>query len=102
VAVLGASAPSAVVAVWLLSVYQTAAANVWAAAGMNGVAAAVAGLMVAGAWLLIRPHLRDGNGWRTLLTAGMAFGLSAGLGWPPVPILGAAAALGWIWKEKGR
>ncbi len=100
VAVLAASLPSSIVAYLLIAGYQSMDAIPWARAAMSGVAASVAGMMAAGAILLLRPQWREGRRVRSAIVAAAALVLSHQFEWQPVPILAIAAAAGYFWEEQ--
>src|SRR5262249_39198248 len=52
--------PAAIVCYWLTVAEQQWQSNPWVAAALRGVAATVAGMMLAGAALLLKPALRAG------------------------------------------
>ena len=94
-AVIGSSLPAAFLCYWLTLAEREWQSNPWLTAALRGVAAAVAGMMLAGALLLLRPAWRIGSRARI---AAIAIAAAAGshLGGPPVVILALAAAAGWL------
>ncbi len=96
VAVVAASLPSAALAVWLSHAYETGKDNAWIAAAFSSMSAAVAGMMAAGVLLLVRGQAPRA-GWPVSLAIASAAGLlTARQIAPPLVVLGAAAAVGWL------
>lgn len=97
---LGESLPSAVLAVLITWGYESLRANPVAMAMIAGTVAAAAGMMWASVWLLVRPHIR---GLRPAIRAALIFGASFLAAWKfgitPIPVIGAAALAGFLWKE---
>jgi chromate transporter len=101
VAVLVVTFPSAVLAVLLTQGYETWRTNPTVMAAVAGTVAAVAGMMWASVWLILRPHF--GGGWRALriaIFAGGAFLAAWKFGVTPVPVIGISALIGFFWKER--
>ncbi len=98
---LGESLPSAMLAVLIAWGYESLRANTFAMAMIGGTVAAVAGMMWASVWLLVRPHFR---GTRKAMRAALIFGAAFLAAWrfgvTPVPVIGAAALAGFLWKEE--
>ena len=98
---LGESLPSAMLAVFIAWGYESLRANPWAMAMIAGTVAAVTGMMWASAWLLVRPQIR---GLRKAVRAALIFGASFVAAWKfgvtPIPVIGAAALAGFLWKEE--
>jgi chromate transporter len=99
VAVVAASLPSALVAFALAAGYATAQSIPAVRAAMAGIAAAVVGIVVSGALRLVRPAWFGGGRARMAVLTGGSMACSHWLGWPPVPILLAAAVVGYYWRE---
>jgi chromate transporter len=100
-AVFAVTFPSAALAVLLTQGYETWRTNPSAMAAIAGTVAAVAGMMWASVWLLLKPHF--GGGWRALRIAiftGGAFVAAWKFGVTPVPIIAIAAVIGCFWKER--
>jgi chromate transporter len=95
-AVLAVTAPSAVLVVLLTRGFETWRAHPLAMVAIGGTVAAVAGMMWASVWILIRPYL----GARALLFAGGAFLAAWKYHVTPVPIILTAALAGYLWVEK--
>jgi chromate transporter len=100
-AVLAETLPSAALAVLLTMGYESWRSNATVMAAVAGTVAAVAGMMWASVWLLVRPHF---GGWgrmlRMALFAGGSFVAAWKFGMTPVPIIGAAALIGFLWEER--
>jgi len=99
-AVLAVTVPSAILAVLFTLGYESWRTNAIAMAVIAGAVAAVAGMMWASVWLLVRPHV--GGWWRTLRVAfffGGAFLAAWKFGVKPVPIIAIAVLAGSLWKE---
>lgn len=97
-AVLSTSVPSAVLAIWLSSAYTSAATVAWVQRVFSTVAACAAGMTVAGAILLARPHMAQGWLRPTAIAASAFLATHAGLS--PIPVLAAAALVGVVWGDK--
>lgn len=99
-AVAAVTVPSAALAIFLTQGYESWRTNPTVMAAFAGTAAAVAGMMWASVWLLVRPHVR---GWWKLLRAGVFFGGAFLAAWKfgvtPIPIIATAALAGFLWKE---
>ena len=99
-AILAETAPSAVLAVLMTQGYETWRSNAWVMAGVAGTIAAVAGMMWASAWYIVRPYFTDvGSALRGSLIALGAFFAFWKLGLGPVTVIGLAAVVGLLWKE---
>ncbi|MBI4908148.1 MAG: chromate transporter [Acidobacteria bacterium] len=99
-AVIAASAPSAVIAVWLLIALDAAQRNRLATAAAAGILASVVGMMIASAWQLIRPALTAAKWPRVLVFMGGALLLREWANWSPLQVLLAAAAIGALWRDE--
>jgi chromate transport protein ChrA len=64
-------------------------------AAVAGTVAAVAGMMWASVWSLVKPYL----GWRVLLFTGGAFLAAWRFHITPVPVILAAAVVGYVWAD---
>ncbi|MFN7931889.1 MAG: chromate transporter [Bryobacteraceae bacterium] len=97
--VLGASAPSAVLAVWLTLGFESAVGNVYTNGAILAVLAAVTGMMVASSFALARPSLNR-RGWlRVLLLTGGTLLLREVWNLSPLQIMAAASTVGALWLE---
>ncbi len=100
IAVTAVTLPSAIIAVLLLTCFETLAKNIVAASAISAMISAAVGLMFAASFLLIRPHLRIRSRW--FRTAFLALG-SFVLVWKqivsPIQVLALAAMVGFVWPE---
>ncbi len=95
-AVVVVTLPSAILAVLLTRGFEAWRANPWAMAALGGTVAAIAGMMWASVWILVKPYV----GWRVLLFAGSSFFAAWKFHITPVPIILVAAIAGYAWAEK--
>jgi chromate transporter len=95
-AVLAVTAPSAILAVLLTRGFESWRDHPWAMAAVGGTVAAVAGMMWASVWSLMRPYL----GFRVLLFTGGAFLAAWRFHVTPVPVILVAALAGYLWTDK--
>lgn len=99
-ATLAETAPSAVLAVLMTQGYETWRGNAWVMAGVAGTIAAVAGMMWASVWYIVRPYVGGiRSALRGALIALSAFFAFWKLGLGPVTVIGLAAVVGLVWKE---
>ena len=97
-AVLAVTLPSAALVVWLTHGYELLKGNALAMGAIGGIIASAVGMMAAGAWQLLRPHLRRGSWVRAVVIAAAAAAVStAGLA-SPIVVLGLAALAGIFWR----
>lgn len=99
-ALVAASAPAAVIVVWLTYGYQALKGNALAMGAIAGLLASAVGMMAAAAWLLVRPHVRRGAWLRALVLAGGSIALLLGVSMSPVAVLALAAAAGFFWRRE--
>ena len=99
-AVLAVTVPSSAAVVALTHAYRELKTAPWAAGAISGILAAVAGLMAAGAWLLVRPRLAGRAKFRTI--ALLAGALAAARWLSPIQVLALAALAGLVWPEAER
>lgn len=98
---LGESLPSGMLAVLIARGYESLRANPFAMAMIGGTVAAVTGMMWASAWLLVRPQIRGlRRAIRAALISGASFVAAWKFGVTPIPVIGAAALAGFLWKEE--
>lgn len=98
-AVVASSAPSAVLAVWLTVVFESADRNPVAKMTVSGVLAAVVGMMGAAVWQLTKPNFSS-KGWpRIVALTGGTLLLREVWGWSPLEIMALAAGIGAMWRE---
>lgn len=100
-AALAETAPSAAIAVLITWGYEQWRANSMVLAAIAGASAAVAGMMFASVWLLVRPHLgrHFGQLARMVLFFAAAFVAAWRFGVTPLPIIALAALAGFLWKD---
>lgn len=99
--VLAETVPSAGIAVLITWGYQAWRSNAAVMAAILGASAAVAGMMFASVWLLLRPRLKQPRpAARALLIAGAAFIAARNFGVTPLPVIAIAAATGFVWKDE--
>lgn len=93
-AVLASCLPAALLCFWLAVAERQWQSNPWLAAALRGIAATVAGLMLGGAMLLLKPAWRESR-----LLYALPFSLAAAAasyaGGSPLVILAMAALAGW-------
>src|SRR3982074_439946 len=90
-AVLAETGPSAVLAILMTQGYETWRTNAWVMAGVAGTIAAVAGMMWASIWSIVRPHFQDPpHALRGLVITLGAFAAVSKLGLGPPPGAGLA------------
>jgi chromate transporter len=95
-AVVAVTAPSAILAVLLTIGFEAWRTNAWALAAIAGTVAAIAGMMFASVWILVKPYL----GIRALLFSGGAFLAAWRVHVTPVPIIAVAAIAGYLWADE--
>ncbi len=99
-AVLAVSAPSAAVAVLFMQGVESSQGNRIAMAAIGGTVAAVAGMMWATIWTILRPHVGGfTRNFQMVLIAGGAFLASWKYHVTPVPIIFAGTLIGLLWKD---
>jgi chromate transporter len=96
--VLAMSLPPAAAVLLLTGAYEAWKSNAGAMAAIAATLAAALGMMAAGGWLLVRPHLTKACWARAVVVAGGSVLLSLGADLPPVPVLGLAALAGFFWR----
>jgi chromate transport protein ChrA len=99
-AVIAASLPSALIALWLVIGYQASTSNPSAQAAVAAMIAAVVGMMLAAAWALIKPQCTRRNWPRIALYAGGTLLLREWPGLGPVQLVGLCALAGALWVEE--
>jgi chromate transporter len=104
-AVIALTAPSSALAVLIMKGFETWQGNRIAMAAIGGTVAAVAGMMWATIWVIVRPHV-GGATWngmkrnlQVVLIAGGAFVASWFFGFTPLPIIAAGTLIGFLWKD---
>jgi len=97
---LAETGPSAILAVLMTQGYETWRTNAWVMAGVAGTIAAVAGMMWASIWSIVKPHFQDRrHAFRGLVITLGAFTAVWKLGLGPLSVIGLAAIVGLLWKE---
>jgi chromate transporter len=92
--------PSAVLAILMTQGYETWRSNAWVMAGVAGTIAAVAGMMWASIWYIVRPHLKGVKSVVRALTITLgAFAAIWKFSLSPLSVIGLAAVVGVLWKE---
>ena len=97
--VLVVTVPSTVLVLWITVGYEAWQRNPVAMSAINGTVAAAVGMMLAGSWLLLKPHLRGTTRWPAAILAVGAAVLSRGPKLSPVQILAVAALIGYLWPR---
>jgi len=97
IAVLAITIPSSLLVGWITMGYQAGHVNPVVAAVVGGIIASAIGMMMASAWQLIQPRIREGQWLRCLLLGGGAMiGLSV-FHITPIFLLLVAAGVGYFW-----
>lgn len=91
------AAPSAAVVLSLSLAYDKWHVTPIGAAVVSGAMASITGVLLAGAWLLIRPHFSRRELIRTVVLATAAFVLAA-VDISPLQVLAIAALAGYFWQ----
>ncbi|MCE5310392.1 MAG: chromate transporter [Acidobacteriales bacterium] len=97
-AVLASTLPSAALVVWLTYEYGVMQHYPLAMGAIDGIIASAVGMMAAGAWQLIRPHVKRGMTLRTLVLVAASTALAMFAGRTPIEILALAALVGAFWR----
>jgi len=104
-AVVALTAPSSALAVLIMQGFESFQGNRMAMAAIAGTVAAVAGMMWATIWVILRPHV-GGLTWKgmtrnlqVVLITGGAFVASRIFGITPLPIIAAGTLIGFLWKD---
>ncbi len=97
---LSETLPSAVLAVLITVGYEDLRTNAYVMAALGGTIAAVAGMMWASVWSLVKPYWGGASriARAIVYTGGAALAIWK-LGLTPLPIIGIAAVLGLLWGE---
>jgi chromate transporter len=104
-AVVALTAPSSALAVLIMQGFETFQGNRIAMAAIGGTVAAVAGMMWATIWVILRPHVggmtRTGllRNLQVAIIVGGAFAASRIFGFTPLPIILVGTLLGFLWKD---
>ena len=95
-AVLAITIPSSLLVVWITMGYQAGRVNPLVTAVVGGIIASAIGMMIASAWQLLQPRIKEGLWLRCLLLSGGAFiGLSF-FHVTPILILSIAGLIGYF------
>ena len=104
-AVFALTAPSSALAVLITFGFERWQGNRIAMAAIGGTVAAVAGMMWATIWVILKPHV-GGLTWKGMtrnlqmvLIAGGGFMASRIFGFTPLPIIAVGALIGFLWKD---
>ena len=98
VAVLAASIPAAVFAVFLTWAFTSLSGSARALTVLAAVLAAAIGMMWAAAWLIVRPQLRAATWLRTAVLVLGAFLALSRWSISPIQVLAVAALVGAVWR----
>lgn len=99
--VLAETVPSAVIAVLITSGYEAWRGNSLVRAAILGTSAAVAGMMFASVWLLLRPRFGSvRQAARAMVYFAIAFTAEWKFGVSPLPIIAAAAFAGFLFQDE--
>jgi chromate transporter len=97
---LSETVPSAGLAVLMTQGYETWRTNAWVMAAVAGTIAAVAGMMWASIWYIVKPYFNDRNSiFRGLVITLGALSAVWKLGFGPLSVIGLAVIVGLLWKE---
>jgi chromate transporter len=100
-AVVALTAPTAVLAVFILRLLESGASHPFLMAAIAATVAAVSGMMWSIVWTLVSPHLKGfEKSARAVIIAGGSFLASWIFNITPVPILAVAALIGVLWKDR--
>jgi chromate transporter len=100
--VLAITIPSSMLVVWITIGYQAGRVNPLVTAVVGGIIASAIGMMIASAWQLVQPRIREGYWLRTLLLAGGAMAGLSVFHIAPITILLAAGAIGYFFPPRER
>jgi chromate transporter len=105
-AVLALTAPSSALAVLITYGFERWQGNRIAMAAIGGTVAAVAGMMWATIWVILKPHVSRTmtlpgmtRNLQVVLIAGGGFAASRIFGFTPLPIILAGTLVGFLWKD---
>ncbi|HLJ16853.1 MAG TPA: chromate transporter [Bryobacteraceae bacterium] len=99
--VVAATVPSAILVVLLTRVLGAWANDPFASTILSAILAAAVGLMLASAWLLVRPQLKRAAWPRAVALVAVSFLASWKLGLSPIVVLGLGALIGFLWHPGG-
>lgn len=98
--VVAGTLPSAAIVVLLTRVLGASAHHPFAATILIAVLSAAVGLMLASAWLLVRPQLTGALWPRAVLVVAGSFLASWKLGLSPIVVLALGALVGFLWQPR--
>ena len=104
-AVLALTAPSSALAVIIMYAFERWQGNRIAMAAIGGTVAAVAGMMWATIWVILKPHVGGmtlpglTRNLQVVLIAGGGFVAARVFGFTPLPIILAGTLAGFLWKD---
>jgi chromate transporter len=102
-AVIAVTAPSSVLAVLITYGFERWQGNRIAMAAIGGTVAAVAGMMWATIWVILKPHVGGlMKNLQVVLITGGALVASRIFGLTPLPIILAGTLIGFLWKDPGK
>lgn len=94
-AVLAITVPSSLLVVWVTMGYQAGRVNPLVTAVVGGIIASAIGMMIASAWQLVQPRIREGFWLRSLLLVGGSMTALSIFHFAPIAILLAAGLIGY-------
>lgn len=97
-AVFAYTVPASLIVIALTLLYQRWHAHPVGGAAIGAAMAAIVGIIVGAAWLLVAPRLRSGDVLRTITLVLAAIVLSFRIS--PLAIIGLAAVAGYFWPER--
>ena len=100
VAVFALTAPTAVLAVFILKLLESGTDHPYVMGAIAATVAAVSGMMWSIVWMLVGPHFKGlTKSARAILIAGGSFAASWIFNITPVPILAIATLIGVLWQD---
>jgi chromate transporter len=101
--VIAVTVPASILAVVLMEMFNSWQHNRWMAGALAAAVAAACGMLWAVVWTIVRPLVGGAaRTFRAVLIAAGAFVASWKFGWTPVPLILAAAVIGYVWKDPGK
>lgn len=99
VAVVALAVPSAVLVIIFTHIYEAWHTHPLAQTVIQGILAATIGIIIASAWILVRPSLASGKWLRAVVIVGGAM-ILAFYSVPPLRVLALSALVGLVWQGK--
>ncbi len=99
-AVLAITIPSSMLVVWITMGYQAGRVNPLVTAVVGGIIASAIGMMIASAWQLVQPRIREGYWLRSLLLVAGAMIALAVFHIAPITILFVAGLIGYCFPPR--